>query len=449
MAPTFGSERASLLVALNGGRPDPADYAATVSLNRSRTGSANHKMWSNPTKALVGLNTKDFGSTDAVLSWCDWYVEQPIYENECLTPNPSYRGAIDTGTLCLAGCALERGRDVLLDRLLKRSRAGEAWILVGAGSGLARRVRNHHLDKLGQSVLLVGDGERSGLDGLPYFAQAGKRGRVREGASGNHVGPFEDTENLGLSVLVAQALGGIRYPKGYADLFEALRRRWPTLPVFGLSREDRATARAWLRNPLDTLLAGRLVEWINGAPAPDHPVNVDRYDDGAIAFWLEEVGDSSTGADVVDVLLADGTHYLGSVDSGSRDSGRPGDVQDVDPQVVTEAAESFVCRWRSGERPQIVVPKPRGKRVFRIHSSGAGGRAVLVHGSGAAIQVDTPTDPPSGAIPDFKLTTRWLAVDRAHLLVVDTATPVEIVPIHPELAAGEHQRWVVRIKRGS
>lgn len=59
-----------------------------------------------------------------------------------------------------------------------------------------------------------------------------------------------------------------------------------------------------------------------------------------------------------------------------------------------------------------------------------------------------PSDPPPGSPRDepagFELTTRWLASERAHLLVAKTATPVEIVPIHPEPAAGELQRWLVR-----
>lgn len=395
MAPNFGTERASLLTALNGGVPDPSGYDATVALQRARTGSANHKMWSNPTRALVGLNTKKFEKTDAVLSWCEWYVEQALHENECLTPNPSYRGAIETGTLALAGCALVRGRAALLDRLLKRSRAGIGWILLGVGSGAARRVRNHHMDKIGQSVLLVGDGERGGgVTGLPYFAQPGKRGRVREGPSGSHTGPFEDTENLGLGILVAQALGGYPYPKGWADLFTAIRQRWPSLPPFGLSEEDRTVARAWIRNPTDETLARQIVGWVNEAPMPDHPLNIDRYADGAVAFWLEEVDDSSTGADVVDVLMADGTHYLGSVDTGSRDSTKGG-AEDVSPQIVLETEGSLICKWKSGAREEIIVPKPRGQRAFRIHSPGFGGRAAIVQAGG----VIAPEPPAGPAVP--------------------------------------------------
>jgi hypothetical protein len=446
VAPTFGSERASLLLALGGGRPDPAGYAATVSLEHKRTGSANHKMWSNPTRALVGLNSGDRAATDSVLDWCRWYVEQALHENECLTPNPSYRGAITFGTWALAGCALERGSEVLLERLLARGRADIAWILLGAGVGPARRVRNHHLDKIGQSVLLVGDGEKGGgVEGLPYFAQAGKRSRVREGGSGAHTGPFQDTENLGLGVLVAQALGVGTYPRSFRDLFDAARRRWPALPPFGFSAADRRVAMDWLRNPADPKIARKLLEWVNQAPRPDHPVTIVRYVDSSVAFFLREVSDSSTGGDVVDVLFVSGLHYLGSVDSGSRDSGKPGDVQDVDPQTVTETADSLVCRWKSGARPAIVVPKPAGAEAFRVTSEGPHAPALLSGSAGPVVDPNDDTQElPLPDRPEVRLT--WLPAERAWL-IESVEAAVELREIRPDPAYAE-RRWLLARKAG-
>ena len=447
MSSDFDNEGIALLEAIRGGKPERAFYEKNLDLDRSRSGSANHKMQCNPCELLDALNRHDFARADAVLSWCEWYVEQALHENECLTPNPSYRGAIETGTLALAGGALERGRAELGGRLLKRSRAGIAWILAGVAPGDARKVVDHHLDKVGQQVLLIGNGpvEPGLVKGLPFFAQPGKRGHVREGGSGNHFGPFEDTSNSGIAILVAQAVGLGTYPADFGATFRALRKRWPNLPPFGFSEEDARIARAWISNPTDELIARKISEWINGAPMPDFPVAFIRYADDAVMAFLSRVDGSSTGCEMIESVQAGGLHYMGSADTGSRDSDND-PTDDVRSQVATETADSVSCRWADGSGRTIVVPKPTSPEAFRFVSPGHPG-TVSVLSKGAPMPspdpTPSPTPPPSGA--GFKMTARPLD-SGDWLIVADTAAPLEIVSIHPEPNHGEPQRWVARRK---
>lgn len=366
--PNFGKEQAALLLAVRGGAPAREDYEASIALVAGYTGSANHKMQSNPTEALEGIRTGKLSRAHAVLEWAEGYLEQPLHENEALTPNVAYRPAITQGTYALAGIAAEVGRDELATALLARCRADIFWILLGAATGPAREIVDHHTDNVGEAFLYVGGGPKeSPVPGLQYFAQAGKRGHVRAGGHGNHVEEIEDTLGMGISALVSFATGiGAPKRKDLGDLYRAMRARWPRLEPFGLSDADRLLAKMFLADPLDVANA-RQVAMIAATCRPELPFAFIRYADGSVASVCWESTDSSTGCRQADVWRADGWHFIASADTGSRGTkGNPG--AHVQPQICTETPTDFVCRWKSGQGKTIVAPKPAAAEVYRLET---------------------------------------------------------------------------------
>lgn len=387
----FVREAEALLAALQGRLPNPADYTENIHTDRSEAGSANHKMLANGAAVLDPRSS--IGLVNRILDYGEWYVDQPLHENEAFTGSGAYRPAIMYGTLALAGAAHERGREALATRLLARSRADVHWLILGAATGPARAVKDHKLQQAGRAVLLVGDGPRKGLPGapgVPYFAIAGKRCHVREG--NGHTGNFEYTDGLAQSLIVAQALG-FDYSKGasWHPHFAAIRARWPELAAWGLSATDRQAARAFLAHPTEPVIA-RSVYLAARDFRPRHPNAFMRYEDGAVAAVAWKLDRSSTGGRAVDVVLADGTHYLGSADTGGRDSGPPVDVR---AQTTVETSAGFLSAWDDGGGTAILTPKPRAAEVWRVESTPAGA-AFLV----AGVASEPPTAPaPPASIP--------------------------------------------------
>lgn len=390
MAQNFETERKALLAAVQGKKVNPADYAGAISLKHGPTGSANHKMQANPTWALDGIRSGKRKQAEDVLDWAEgYYLKASLHENEDLTPNVAYRGAITNGTYVLAGIAHELGRHALSNALLDRCRSDIYYLILGAGTGAAREIQDMHLDRVGEAFLYIGAGrKKSAVPGLPYIAQAGKRGHVRGGGHANHIGPLEDTLGLGVSTLVAHATGIGKPPKYMGELFRAILSRWPGLVPYGFSERDRALARAFLANPLEALVAQEIAH-LAGKFRPSLPFAFIRYSDGAIASVCWESDDSSTGCRQVDVLFADGTHYIGSADTASRGTER-NKGKNVQPQRCIEQDHHFRCEWKSGEGRVIVVPKPMGEEVYRVEIRADRVQYVPNNGSPVA---PTPTEP--------------------------------------------------------
>lgn len=349
----FVREADALLLALKGGQPSTADYSGNISTERGETGSANHKMLCN---AAGALDARTAGSLVAqILDWCEWYVDQPLHENEGFTGSGAYRPAIMFGTYALAGAAKNYGRLALCESLLRRTRADVHWLILGAATGPARAVRDHQLGKVGRAVLLVGDGKRQGLprSNAPYVAIAGKRCHVREGKG--HSGNFEYTDGIVQSLIVAQALG-LDYSPGVSwhAHFAAIVNRWPTLPAWGLTSTDRTAALAFLQTPAEPVLARSIFAAAKGF-RPKHPGSFIRWEDATIAAVAWKLDRSSTGGRAVDMVRPNGMHYIGSADTGGRDEGGPVDVR---AQTTTESAEAFVSRWDDGAGEPISTPKP-------------------------------------------------------------------------------------------
>lgn len=397
MTQEFDNEGAALLDALRGGDPPREWYEGNLDLDRGMSGSANHKLQCNPAEALAALNSRKPARVSAVLDWCEFYVTQPLHENEDMTPSSAYRPAITNGTWLLAGVAHEADRGALRDALLLRSRADVAHMISGAANGPARVVREHYLNAQNVAHLFTGDGPRlPSIKGgkQPYFAQAGKRVHVREGGSGNHTGPLQGTGNVSIACIVAQVTGDF-CPPAFRELFGAARRRWPGLPPFGFSPSDVAVARAFIASPTEAVTAQAIYKMARVA-RPRHAVNVAHYDDGGVAFWLDTIDNSSTGARMFDIVHADGTHYIGSADTAHRDNDHGDPTDDVRSQVCVERAGTLATRWSGGGGVEIVAPLPAGREVHRMRYWRDGSTFLV---GGAPLPGTTPAGAPPAVPP--------------------------------------------------
>lgn len=386
----FVREADALLSALRRGRPNQADYTENIHTDRSEAGSANHKMLANGAAILDPRSSA--GLQAQILDYGEWYVDQPLHENEGFTGSGAYRPAIMFGTYALAGAALEKGRGALAARLMQRCRADVHYLILGAATGQAKAVRDHKLGEAGRAVALIGDGRRQGLPGapgVPYFAIAGKRCHVREG--NGHGGAFEYLDGLAQSLIVAQALGMIgRSGASWHAHFEAIRERWPSLPPWGLSPADQAAAREFLKYVAEPVRARPIFAAASGF-LPKHPFAFVRWEDGDVAAVAWHLDRSSTGGRSVDRVAPDGTHFIGSADTGGRDNGPPVDVR---AQTTVETSTGFVSRWDDGQGRAIVTPKPQGvAEAWRVEGSPAGLR-FLVPGVGES-SAPPPIPPPA------------------------------------------------------
>jgi hypothetical protein len=400
----FTNESAALLTAIKGGVPAPHLYMKAVHLKQTYAASANHHLWANPTLLLSGINQKKFSVYAPLFPWMEYYVppSNPMDQNEGFTPH-NYATPIAIGTWALACGLHEIGQRELSAVAFRRARAKMAWIALGVSTVVPKKVTNHYLKEQNVPHLFVGDGKPDAVKGIPIpgIAFAGLRGHLRGGGSGNHNGEIEQTNNSSLLALLAPALG-LACPKAFRRHHDALVKRYPGLPVMGLSPEDTGVLRAFVSDPGDVSLA-KLVFAMAKDFRPQMPFAFIRHADRAIeaVCWLTH--GSSTGARAVDTILANGTHYIGSADTGKRDSA--GDASDdVRPQRVVETSEFLACQWLDGGTV-IKVPRPRSPEIYRVETAKEGARFVV---NGQAVPDDPPgTVPPVVQGPVKKEGNKW------------------------------------------
>jgi hypothetical protein len=371
----FTNESAALLTAIQGGKPADRLYRNAVHLEPSYASSANHHLFANPTLLLVGINQKKPSVYAPLLPWLEYYVppSNAMDQNEAFTPH-NYQTPISIGTWAIA-CGLHAiGKKGLSALAFRRARAKMAWLALGVSVVTPRKVTNHYLKEQGVAHLFVGDGKPDAVKGIPIpgIAFAGLRGHLRGGGSANHHGDIEQTNNSALLALLAPALG-MACPKAFRRHHDALRRRFPLLPVMGLSPEDVGLLRAFVRSPGQIPLARAVFEMAKDF-RPQQPFAFVRYEDLAVESFCRLTHASSTGARAVDTILANGTHYIGSADTGKRDS--PGDgSDDVRAQRVTETPDFLLCQWVDGG-PVIKVPRPKARELWRVETTLEGARFI-------------------------------------------------------------------------
>lgn len=360
---SFDRESRALLAGISGQPVAWADVAENFDLEKHQTSSANHKLGSIPAWGFDCLRRKDSGSTGRIMDWTGWYADQPLHENEALTPHSAYRVRIDYGSRALAALCFLSGQDQLGERMLARGKASVGWALAGAFTGPACLLDPADSNPQPVSVphLIVADGplDQGGVS-APYIAGVGKRGLVREDppGPGGHFGPFQGLNDGHLRILVAQALtlpySSSRY-SGQHQLYNAIQARVSMMP-WGLSPSEVALARAYLRFPQDPTAAREIHSWTLPC-LPEHPFRYVRRASGAIELAMIHAPASSTGTKAVEVVMADGRRFIGSPDNGQR-GGQATNRQNMQELETIEEADRWRTRWVSGEGKEIFVQRP-------------------------------------------------------------------------------------------
>lgn len=348
-----------LLLLAKGTRPQTREWKTEIHLQRGALPASRNKfLVCNSAEALYAWGMSQNDRVREILDWWVWFVAQPFTAGEDLTPEEVYRPMQAYADLAAAALAKKTGHPGYR-AILEHARAHAAWLLIGAGCGPARRVRDHHLDKIGRPVVLVGDG--APVSSLPYIAQAGKRGWIRNRDGGPQT--FHFCESIGLSAIVGQA-AGLPVPRKLtpwqADLLAALQHFASGLPPFGFDSVDQVVAQAFLRNPVDPTPAREIASWLT-AYAPDLPFTFVRYVDGSVVSLCEHAGASSTDARMIDAWYADGRSMKTSADDGLRSSSPP--------QRGFELGEAFACQMESGGTV-MTLPRPAAAEAWRVRTAG-------------------------------------------------------------------------------
>lgn len=397
MASDFDKETQALTEAVHGRPVNYNDISENLTYVKGETGSANHKMGSNPAWWLDCQRRGDSATVTKGLDWSDWYASTPLHENESMTCNAPYRVRIDQGTYALAMFAHFAGQSALVGRLLKKTRLSVGLSILGAFTGPAKKLVKNNPQPAHVATLLVADGPMNLLAGdtnnqVPHVADSGMRSKVRSGDG--HNGPFTNLDDNHLRVLVAQALSLPHKKVGnQSDIFDTIRSRTGLAP-WGLSTADVEVGKACLRNKLDVAAAQKVFQWLLSAPLPKNPYVYIQRASGAIEVVQVHTKSSSTGAIQAVVVAADGTRYIGSADNGMR--GGSNSSQNIQEQETIEAPDKWTCRWVSGEGEVVEVPRPSQSDAVLWRMDMANGAATFRSGGWPD---PTPPDPPQPQPP--------------------------------------------------
>lgn len=347
-----------LLQLAKGTIPQTREWQTEIHLERGAMPASRNKfLVCNSAELLFSWLRNDRVRVREILDWWLWFAGTPFAAGEDLTPEEVYRAMQAYAALAAAAVAQKVGHAGYVE-LLDLARAHVGWLLLGAGCGPARKVRDHHLDRVGKPVVLVGDG--APVSRLPYIAQAGKRGWIRNRDDGPK--SFHFAESVGLSAIVGQA-AGLPVPRKLtpwqADLFAALRIFAPGLPPFGCTSADQVVAQAFLRNPTEPALAREVARWVT-RHAPELPFTFVRYDDGSVVSLCERSDGSSTDARMIDAWYADGRSMKTSADDGLR--------ANSPSQRGFELGDSFACQLESGGTV-MTLPRPHAAEAWRVRTA--------------------------------------------------------------------------------
>ncbi len=347
-----------LLQLAKGTIPQTREWQTEIHLQRGNLPASRNKfLVCNAAEAMFAWLRNDRARVREILDWWVWFCGTPFTGGEDLTPEEVYRAMQAYAALAAAAVAQKVGHPGYVE-LLDLARAHVGWLLLGAGCGPARKVRDHHLDRVGKPVVLVGDG--APVSSLPYIAQAGKRGWIRNRDDGPKA--FLFAESVGLSAIVGQA-AALAVPRKLTpwqvDLFAALRAFAPGLPPFGCTSADQVVAQAFLRNPTEPALAREIVRWVT-RHAPELPFTFVRYEDGSVVTICERCDGSSTDARMIDAWYSDGRSMKTSADDGLR--------ADSPSQRGFELGDAYACQLASGGTV-MTLPRPRAAEAWRVRTA--------------------------------------------------------------------------------
>lgn len=374
-----------LLLLAQGIVPRTRAWQTEIHLQRGALPASRNKfLVCNAAELLFAWSKNNHTRVRDILDWWVWFAETPFTAGEDLTPEEVYRTMQAYAALTAAAVAKQAGQTAAYAATLGLAKAHAAWLLIGAGCGPAKKVRDHHLDKVGKPVVLIGDGQP--VSHLPYIAQAGKRGWIRNRDGGPKT--FHFCESIGLSAIVGQA-AGLMVPRKLTpkqvDMLAALRDFAPGLPPFGFSAADREVARDFLANPANPALARRVVAWLERY-APSLPFTFVRYVDGSVVSLCEYAGTSSTDSRMIDAWYNGGLSMKTSADDGLR-SASPS-------QRGFELGDAYACQLESGGTV-MTLPRPRAAEAWRLRT--ANGTVTLTLPGASAPAPTSPAEP--GTIP--------------------------------------------------
>lgn len=338
-----------LLTLVRGRVPVTTEWRTEVPVDYSFRGSRNKPLVCATAEAYHGFLTGNPARVTRMLDWWAGFCELPLSAGEELTPEEVYRSMMVYSAFAAGALAVKVGHERAAAACLANCRAHVGWLALGAGAGSGRSVTDHHLGDVTRPVVLVGDGPFP--THLPYVAQAGMRGWIRNRDGGPQTFHFAD--HVGLSAIVAQA-AGIGFERkiapGQVDIFNSIVASCPTAPPLGLSAADRSALAGFLGDPEDASRAMQIVEMVR-----DHCPGLDfefvRYADGSVAVYLLENHSSSTDDLMVDVWYAGGRTAKASADDGLRASHLHMTAREEGGYVVVEGGGRVV----SVELPRAAV----------------------------------------------------------------------------------------------
>lgn len=365
-----------LLQLVSGKVPATAEWRTEVPTDYSLRGSRNKPPVCATAEAFHAYLT---GTPSRVLRMLDWWVgfcDLPLSEGEELTPEEVYRSMMVYSAFAAGALARKVGHREAEAACLANCAAHVGWLALGAGAGSGRKVTDHHLGDATAPCVLVGDGPF--VTHLPYIAQAGMRGWVRNRDGGPQT--FHFTESVGLSVIVGQA-AGLGFERRLApwqhDIFEAIKRFCPDVPRLGLSHEQATKLAGFLGEPED---AGRAIDIVGLVKdlAPSEDFEFIRYADASIVTYMLGNHPSSTDDRMVDSWLAGGRTLKASADDGLRSSHLNMTAREHEGSVVVE-----------GGGRSVSVPLPTVAEAWR----------VSVQVGIVTLTTTTGTPPPNPSIP--------------------------------------------------
>lgn len=364
-----------LLDLVRGKVPETSFWKEEVPNDNSLRGSKNKPL---TCKAAASYYAYRIGRTEEAMNHLGWwleYVKLPFMQGEELTPEEVYRPMFIYPPYAAAALARRLGRSDIERACLDFVRAGVVWLGMGTGTGPGRIVTNHHLDNITAPCVLIGDGGFSSK--LPYVAQAGMRGHIRNRDGGPKT--FHFTESIGLSVIVGQAANLVvpRKPTPWqCDLFAAIGDVAPGIDVLGFSSNQRVQFLGMLNNPTNLGLVVECVKWI-ASYGPQLDFEFIRYIDGSVFVYMLKNHSSYTDDRMIDGWFLGGTTMKASADDGLRSSHLS--------MICQETSNEIAC---SGGGRSIAIMKPKAAESHRISVRN---KVVSLHTAG--VSIDPPVVP--------------------------------------------------------
>lgn len=291
-----------------------------------------------------------------MLGWWVWFCGQPFTDGEELTPEEVYRAMMLYSAFGAAALARKVGHQEAEAACLAYCRAHVGWLALGAGAGAGKKVTDHHLGDVTKPCVLVGDG--GFISALPYVAQAGMRGWIRNRDGGPQT--FHFTDASGLSVALAQA-AGLGYDRRLApaqdEALKAAMKFAPSIPPLGFNDAQRRALLLYLADPAVLASAVDIVALV-AYHCPNDDFEFVRHADASVEVYMLENHSSSTDDRMVDAWRAGGGTAKASADDGLRSSHLHMTAREEGGQIVVEGGgrsvsvqmSSSPIAWRASAR---------------------------------------------------------------------------------------------------